>query len=346
MITGTMGHESPNTSGVEEVEQTKADLGEHGEDTERADTEPNEPTAEDSATYENSPEVRAYLQRKQEYEETITQWNTHIKTALTGDEATLDHDDLEASIDTRERMKKELIEVSANYPGDWTSLLYRRMIDPVSKEKFVARREEAMVAMKTGEVGRYDKPKQFQDHYQNQIDTYDETIETVFNYTKVNNERPQVLGSSAGIGDPGTVYTGAHHKDKTPLTPRQKNIIEAHEKGHSLRDFESPLDSSEIRSVIDELHLDDLTQEKRTAGDSSYTSNYVRNPAEIIERMAQFKNYFGMGADETFTKKHLDHIRTHYTADTGLDNGITYLLRCVTPETEVTFLSVINKYPI
>jgi hypothetical protein len=220
------------------------------------------------------------------------------------------------------------------------------MADPISREKFIAQREEAMAAMQEGEAGRLDKPKGFKAYYQNQINEYDENLAKVFSYTRANNERPYVLGSSDGIGDPGVVYTGAHQKDGTPLTSKQKNIIEAHEKGHGLRDFQSPLDSREIRSIIDEAQLEKLTGIKRQAGDTSYSSDYVREPIEIIERMAQFKNYFGMSAQDTFEKKHLDHIRAHYVADTGLDNGITNLLQCVTPETEAAFLKVINKYPI
>lgn len=344
-----MGHESFDTSvpAVEEPlpeqlgETVKSDKGEMSNE-----SWPASATAEAYEEYEEPPEVRAYNERKQEYKDTISQWNTHIEAALAGDETTLDHDELAAGIDTRERMKQELMEVSANYPGDWTGLLYERVTDPASKEKFIAQRAKAMELMRDGEPGQFDKPKNFKGHYQDQIDNYDDTVRKVFSHTNVTNERPHVLGSSKGIGDPGVVYSGAHHRDGRPLTSRQKNIIEAHEKGHSLRDFESPLDSGEIRSVIDGEQLEALTRMRRDEGDSSYSSNYIHNPAEIIERMAQFKNYFGMSAQDTFEKKHLDHIRAHYVTDTGLDNGVTNLLTCVTPQTETAFISVINKYPI
>ena len=344
-----MGHESFDTPvpAVEEPlpeqldETVKSDKGEMSNE-----SWPASATAEAYEEYEEPPEVRAYNERKQEYKDTISQWNTHIEAALAGDEATLDHDELAAGIDTRERMKQELMEVSANYPGDWTGLLYERMADPVSKEKFIAQRTEAIPVMKDGGVGMLVKTTDSKDRYKNQIDTYDETLAKVFSYTRVNNERPHVLGSSEGVGDPGVVYSGAHKKDGTPLTPRQKNIIEAHEKGHGLRDFESPLDTREIRLVIDEEQLAELSKIRRAEKDPSYNSTYIREPIEIIERMAQFKNYFGMGAQDTFEKKHLDHIRAHYVTDTGLDNGVTNLLTCVTPQTEAAFISVINKYPI
>lgn len=292
------------------------------------------------------PEVRDYLKEKQGYAESVYQWDEYIEKATVTEGTSIDSEQLESSLNTREDMQRKLVEVSANYPGDWTGLLYRRMADPLAKEKFIAQRTEAMPAMQEGEVGMFDKAKRFKDYYQSQNDSYDETLSKVFSHTRVNNERPHVLGSNSGIGDPGVVYFGAHHEDGSPLTPRQKNIIEAHEKGHGLRDFESPIDAREIRSIIDGEAFAALTQVKRQEGASGYNPNYILEPAEIIERMAQFKNYFGMGATEPFTKKHLDHIRNQYVTDTGLDNSVSDLLTCVTSRTEQAFLKVINKYPI
>lgn len=292
------------------------------------------------------PEVRDYLEEKQGYSEAIRQWDEYIEGIMSTEGISIDPEEFERSLNTREDMRRKLVEVSANYPGDWTGLLFRRMSDPLSKEKFIAQRTEAMPAMKEGEAGMFDKAKRFKDHYQSQIDSYDETLSKVFSHTRVSNERPHVLGSSSGIGDTGVVYSEAHHKDGSPLTPRQNNIIEAHEKGHGLRDFESTIDTKEVKSIIDGEVLDALTQSKRQEGALGYNPNYILAPAEIIERMAQFKNYFGMGAAEPFTKRHLDHIRNQYVTDTGLDNSVSDLLTCVTPKTERAFLKVINKYPI
>ena len=303
-------------------------------------------TAEAYESYQETPEVLAYQERKKEYVDVISQWSDHIEGALAEDGHTLNEEELHDAISTRERMRQEMVEVSSNYPGDWTGLLYKRVTDPLTKEKFVATRTLAMETMRDGEVGMLDKPKHFKAHYQNQIDNYDQTVGAVFGSTKIGNQRPRALGSSTGIGDPGIVYDGAHQKDGTLLTSRQKNIIEAHEKGHGLRDFESDIDANEIGSIIDPQVLNALTQIKRESGDQNFTGTYTREPAEIIERMAQFKNYFGMDATEKFTKQHLDRIRKQYVIDTGLDNGVTDLLTYITPETEGAFLKVINKYPI
>ena len=43
---------------------------------------------------------------------------------------------------------------------------------------------------------------------------------------------------------------------------------------------------------------------------------YFSDPAEIVERMSQVKNYFGMSGTEKFTQEHLDHARERYIQDT------------------------------
>jgi hypothetical protein len=305
-------------------------------------------TAEAYESYEEPFEVQMYNEQKQEYIDAIAQWDDYIEKATAEDGYELNEGELHRAFDMRERMIQEMVEVSGNYPGDWTGLLYKRAVDPITKEKFTKTRTEAMETMREGEVGKVDKPKQFKEHYQNQMDNYDRTVDAVFSRTKIGDGgiKSFTLGMSTGIGDTGIVYDGAHQKDGTPLTARQKNIIEAHEKGHGLRDFESTIDRNEIRSVIDPQALMELKSQKQESGDKNFRGNYTEEPAEVIERMAQFKNYFGMSANEKFTKKHLDHIRKHYVADTGLDNGVSDLLACVTPETEKAFLDVINKYPI
>ncbi len=254
------------------------------------------------------------------------------------------------SVEMRERMKQEMIEVSANYPGDWTGLLYERLTDPLTKEKFVQRRTEAMVHMADDldSTGRREQPKS---HYQDQIDNYDSNIARVFAKTEVgpaelldSKGRGRNLGNTGNEGV-GAVFNDAEHKG-IPLTDRQKNIIEAHEKGHCLRDFVSPYDRKEIQNTIDRNIIIELNALRLSKGDERIAPTYVSNPMEIVERMAQFKNYFGMGANEKFTKQHLEHIRKHYVVDTGLDNEVSDLLYVVTPETEKAFLDVINKYPI
>ena len=300
------------------------------------------------------PEIQDYLQEKEEYSEAVRQWDVYIESLMTAEENGVDPQELERSLNTREVMKNKLVEVSANYPGDWTGLLYRRMTDPISKEKFVSQRTEALPAMKEGVVPEEYRntkfEKKYQQHYQTQVDDYDERVASIFGHTNIDPSVNKTLGHG-NINMPGTVYLNAIQKDDSSLSARQKNIIEAHEKGHGLRDFHSPTDIKEVLSVLDVDTYNNLMTDLQASGQEGverYRSirNYLKDPAEIIERMGQFKNYFGMQATEPFTKKHLDYVREHYVTDTKLDNSVGDLLHCVTPKTEAAFLTVINKYPI
>jgi len=266
----------------------------------------------------------------------------------------LDQSALEELLNRRDELLQEKVQDSANFPGDWTGLLQNRMLDPVTKERFITQKTAAMASMQPGapnldDVGnKYGK--RYASHYQSQIDNYDKRVADVFTSTtiEIDSSNKHNLGHG-NIDAPGTVYLNAESRKSGPLTIRQKNIIEAHEKGHGLRDYQSLFEKSEIQSVIDGEVLAALTSERSSAetnGDERFRPRYVTTPEEIIERMAQFKNYFGMSATDRFTKDHLNHIRAHYISDTELDNGVSDLLRCVTQKTESAFLSIINKYPI
>jgi hypothetical protein len=301
-------------------------------------------------------ETLAYDQENRRIVETLSNIEDQLQNLYQTEAGTdLDETVLNALLTEREALLGERITASANYPGDWTGLLYERMTDPHTKELFISQRTLAMQSMLSGIPNTFEnKPQQYQQHYQNQIDTYDERVASIFNHTNVGlaseyNKNPRNLGQNK-LGQPGVVFTDATHQGIL-LTARQKNITEAHEKGHGFRDFTSSYDRQEIKAAIDTQALETLTTQRRREEQSGksegrFSSMYVEKPEEIIERMAQFKNYFKMGATDKFTKEHLEHIREHYVADTRLDNGVTDLLFCVTPKTEATFLKLINTYPI
>lgn len=310
---------------------------------------------DDSEKLFDNPEVVA----KYNFSKTETLNHLSQIDSLLGEYGDIDKDDLYQGelLEQRDLLQKELVRLSANFPGNWTQLLHERMLDQVTKDKFIAQRNEAASAMKTGPLEFRDKPTQFKEHYQKQIEDYDRRIENIFSITETG--RASDFGKSPhtlGVGDidkPGAVFVDAVNKNNLPLSVRQKNIVEAHEKGHGLRDFESPVDKTEIRNVIDREVAESLLQqyrEKESNGEKGergrFNYSYLTRPEEIIERMAQFKNYFGMGAKEQFTEAHLDYIRANYILDTGLDNGVSNLLACITPRTTASFLEIINKYPI
>ena len=307
--------------------------------------------------HEESPEVTVYRERlgnisqkQKELEEVLTMLHDDEDMAAHFSEA-----QLHELIDKKAGLAREYIEASANYPGDWTALLFERMRDPKTKERFVNERKHSIAAImdsvpgypNSEEMGRVSQ-------YEREMAEYDNNLDYVFSYSEVGpahmfGRSPQHAGKG-GMTQVGTVFSDGTHKGEL-LNSKQRNIIESHEKGHGVRTFMAPLDTREIRSVIDHDALDVLTEHYRTLEregkkEGHFRSEYIKKPNEIIERMSQFKNYFGMGAANTFTKAHLDYVREHYKEDTGYDNGVGDLLTCITPETEGAFLKVINQYPV
>ncbi|MBP6888549.1 MAG: hypothetical protein KBC21_02480 [Candidatus Pacebacteria bacterium] len=123
------------------------------------------------------------------------------------------------------------------------------------------------------------------------------------------------------------------------IIPNQENkigimsAIEAHEKGHTFRTLHR---SAYLDSLFSEAF--DLPRGE------VYLNTYA--PHELMERMAQLKNYFGMKGEEKFTPQHLEYAREHYLKDVNLDNSMTAFFLAITPEKEFTFLKLMNSIGI
>jgi len=140
-------------------------------------------------------------------------------------------------------------------------------------------------------------------------------------------------------------------------TVKQMSMIEAHEKGHAIRDYDSlrkyfsrGFDISKMEYSDKDLEVDiSIRKDDRKAEDLSRenmmaeTVQYLFSGTEIAERMSQLKNYFGMKGSERFTSEHLHYARDHYVADTGMDNRMSQFFQTITPETEDAFLELINS---
>jgi hypothetical protein len=142
----------------------------------------------------------------------------------------------------------------------------------------------------------------------------------------------------------------------------QKNYTEAHEKGHTLRKVQSLAAKKYIEkgfnfgrlfTSISQEGVSRLVEYCKSLDPESADSitnmdaiiglvQYLSDPVEIIERMSQLKNYFGMTGDEVFTREHLRYAREHYIKDTKLDNFMQEFFLSITPETEDAFLVLIN----
>jgi hypothetical protein len=124
------------------------------------------------------------------------------------------------------------------------------------------------------------------------------------------------------------------HEDEKFVTTM--SLVEAHEKGHSLRDLRPSPYLTELFSRAFDLD----------PNSEVYGYFHEGEPKELIERMAQLKNYFGMQGDEKFTLQHLDYARTHYIRDVGFNNQMTAFFAAITPETEFGFLKLMNSIGI
>ncbi len=247
------------------------------------------------------------------------------------------------------KLQKEKIAASANYPGNWTLALKSRMEHPATKEKFIEVRTEALPELKSGEQGWLDKSTSRKEHYADQIAKYDENLAHVFNATDVGpasafHREPKHLGTG-NIGKQGAVFDDAIHNEQ-PLTSHQKSIVEAHEKGHGLRDFRTSIDQVPFKESLDFEALRTIEAREQMKNPDKRFVSYLYKADEIAERMAQLKNYFGFSGDEPFTREHLAYAREHYIEDTGLDNTMSAFFQGITPETEDRFIETINRYPL
>lgn len=89
-----------------------------------------------------------------------------------------------------------------------------------------------------------------------------------------------------------------------------------------------------------EDNADDLNFEERR---EAYLHDYLFTGDEIVERMSQLKNYFGMDGSDKFTKDHLHYAKENYIEDTGMDNAMSLFFQGITEETEDEFLELINS---
>ena len=144
----------------------------------------------------------------------------------------------------------------------------------------------------------------------------------------------------------------------------------AHEKGHGLRIFEGySLVTRAISECLDSnaFLIGKKDRESRIAScrKNNYSEQeiesmmenfekidmplYYMMPHEIMERMAQLKNYFGFSSPyDVFTLEHLNYARTHYVQDFGYMGEIQMFsfLEAITRERESHFLKMINELPI
>lgn len=245
--------------------------------------------------------------------------------------------DQKQNIDSREKLP---VPEQANYEGNWTEAEYIRLLDPVMKVRYVATKtEHAPHTFHQPSGDRYEKKTELTaEEFAQALGEYDEAIHEVFASTAYGPAKefqfrsPRDLGFSTGFRDPGTVFQDAVTREGVPLTARQKGIIEAHEKLHS------------VMRLLTERERKELSPIRGFAAKIGYGEK--RGADELLARMGQLKNYFGFQAGEEFTRGHLDYARAQYVHDTGLDNNMTELFAAVAKDEKSMqkFLALMNKY--
>lgn len=234
------------------------------------------------------------------------------------------------------------VETSANFQGNWTNTALERMKSADFKAKFNDWVRITAAALPES-LSLESREKITTDQYMTRIDEFDTAHEDVSSHVAYGPAAeyahvPETYGTSAGFGENVALFSDA------PLNSRQKDIIVAHEMYHSLVDSQGAAAKPTVLIAFDTEEITHWNNEQK-AIDSGMRAplKYMSSPDELMARMAQVKNYYGMQAGETFTQRHLDYARSHYVEDTGLDNNMTLFFRMAQDK---VFIDKMNTLPL
>lgn len=241
------------------------------------------------------------------------------------------------------------IERSANFDSNESLLFLERLDNPIVRDRLINdlwEHEKTKFKTKNKKITREEIAEKLQ-----------KDIDYIFSRTEVD-----FLGqeNSGYEGTPGIIALGGRRKDGDNII-KQRSIFEAHEKGHGLRPYD--LDSSlvkRIRAVFDlssiarkispksRQMLKELSQNYSISDKeiNHEIASYFKNTAELVERMAQLKNYFGMSGSELFTIEHLNYARKHYVEDTNCDNLMSVFFNLIPNHKEESFIGLMNSLGI
>ena len=236
-------------------------------------------------------------------------------------------------------IEKKTVEQQANYEGNHSLLLFERLTNPIILERLVNDMYEDKSTVNYSDY-EYINLLSFREDNdflsQGEEKAREEIkkkilarIEKVKNRTQITFSEIGYIASEKGEYGLVGILCGSDPLIKKYESAHTKNITEAHEKGHIIRRYE--LDSQFSKKVKSVFNLKDIQLPKEVsqriarniqANDPSIVdveiAVYFSTTEEIIERMSQLKNYFGMSGTEEFTKEHLKYAKKHYVEDTGI----------------------------
>lgn len=289
------------------------------------------------------------------------------------------------------QIKKETAEICPTFEGRDTESLISRLHNPVIKEQIIdikyRKKLERRQLIKDGDWIDYlpegwdgteqfklkldkksgkvlsdeelEKEQQVEVSRENIERELDQEIEEIENKTEIDFTTNGPNGSVIPLNWV-VPWTGEK------ATKNQKSIIEAHEKGHWIRDYNHLTDFFREAFDISKANFTERDYELIISDTEGYTdkpldwdkdkpfvivkeqylNEYLFTGIEIAERMSQLKNYFGFRGAEQFTSEHLRYAKEHYIEDTNMDNSMRLFFEAITPETEERFLGIINNYGI
>lgn len=225
--------------------------------------------------------------------------------------------------------KREVIEKSANFRGNWSMLFLERLQNPLIERRYI-------VTKLLDKDIREDDPNYLAVRLR-----YRDRLSEVFGRTyygksnelndlSISQASPEKAGSITYTEHQPIVYSDAVNPNGRPLGVYEKSIVEAHEQAHAMFNDMSKVQRDYIYKLLSQEFLH-LFTDKRLAAE------------EFMAKITQFKNYFGMKSAEEFTKQHLDYLRLHYVTDTGFDNSVSTLLKSIDNEKEPFFISLMNE---
>ncbi len=256
-------------------------------------------------------------------------------------------------------------QIEKNYEGNESALLFSRLSRPEIKKQ-VCDLMFQMDSLYTDDGKEKDENgkevwpiDEFAPTYEDQEVGYDKRLQNIQEVTYINFNKNPLETHNSWEMFPHSInpITGQG------WTSKELSMVEAHEKGHNIRDYDGPqydeyfhqgfdlskitLPSERIKHIKETWlrHREDSKKSEEIT-DEKVIRAVIKgnlNGMEIAERMNQLKNYFGFEGTEEFTKAHLDIAREHYIPDTAMDNEMTAFFQVITPETEDKFLELINN---
>lgn len=232
--------------------------------------------------------------------------------------------------ENRDELEFEFLKSQANQPGRlWSTIFRNRMLSDSNVKKFVSGQLQR---------DRYEGSDPEFDRMEDEHILNIQKVTSYTNYAKAEEFRdeygeemiPQMKGKGKFSENP-TVFSDAVDQMGNELSVDQKGIIEAHELAHAVLDKITDAQRDFLLSLVNDYYL-------------SLSNNKRITAQEMIARMSQLKDYFGIQNGDEFTPLHLRYLisNSNYIKDTGLDNSVGLLLRSIKDGKEQDFVRAMN----